>query len=88
MNNLKSKKMAICNGCGGVIGRDCFNPIECESISQQYTNEELERQVEILTKLLIENSIPVPDFSEKSEVTTEATNDRKRDPFNNEPLPF
>lgn len=22
-----------CLGCGGVIGRDCFNPRECEEIS-------------------------------------------------------
>lgn len=25
----------ICNGCGGVLGRDCFNPRECEQISQE-----------------------------------------------------
>lgn len=24
-----------CNGCGGVIGRDCYNPRECEEISNQ-----------------------------------------------------
>jgi hypothetical protein len=24
----------ICNGCGGVAGRDCFNPPECEWISR------------------------------------------------------
>lgn len=23
----------ICNGCGGLVGRDCFNPQECEWIS-------------------------------------------------------
>lgn len=22
-----------CGGCGGVVGRDCFNPIECMYIS-------------------------------------------------------
>lgn len=27
--------MAICNGCGGVIGRHCFNPRECEWIAEQ-----------------------------------------------------
>ena len=26
--------MSICNGCGMVIGRDCFNPQECEWISR------------------------------------------------------
>lgn len=24
--------MALCNGCGGVVGRDCYNPQECEEI--------------------------------------------------------
>ena len=23
----------ICNGCGGYVGVDCFNPIECEWIA-------------------------------------------------------
>lgn len=26
--------MSICNGCGGVVGRDCYNPQECEWISR------------------------------------------------------
>jgi hypothetical protein len=26
--------MSICNGCGGRVGRDCFNPQECEWISR------------------------------------------------------
>jgi hypothetical protein len=27
--------MATCSGCGGIIGRDCFNPVECEQISHE-----------------------------------------------------
>lgn len=27
--------MSTCNSCGGAIGRDCFNPVECESIAEQ-----------------------------------------------------
>ncbi len=27
--------MSLCNGCGGVIGQDCFNPQECEWIAQE-----------------------------------------------------
>lgn len=23
----------ICNGCGGVVNRDCYNPQECEEIA-------------------------------------------------------
>lgn len=31
--------MSICHGCGGVIGRDCFNPIECEQITRSMAAE-------------------------------------------------
>lgn len=24
----------LCHGCGGVLGRDCFNPQECEQITR------------------------------------------------------
>jgi len=34
--------MAICNGCGGVVGRDCFNPPECEWISEDMRRREWE----------------------------------------------
>jgi hypothetical protein len=29
------KKYTNCPSCGGIIGRDCFNPIECAWITQQ-----------------------------------------------------
>lgn len=29
----------ICHGCGGVIGRDCFNPQECEQITRSMAAE-------------------------------------------------
>jgi len=35
----------ICNGCGGVVGRDCFNPQECEWISRQMDRDDVERQL-------------------------------------------
>lgn len=31
--------MTICNGCGGLLGRDCFNHRECEEISRQQEQE-------------------------------------------------
>ena len=39
--------MAICNGCGGIIGRDCFNPQECEWITQQQANQSYQLSDEI-----------------------------------------
>lgn len=50
--------MSICRGCGGLLGRDCFNEPECMFIehSQQrtveYENQELRRRVERLERIL------------------------------------
>jgi len=30
----------ICNGCGGVLGRDCYNEADCVQISQQMNSQE------------------------------------------------
>lgn len=46
--------MKTCPSCGGKLGRDCFNPIECawitQSINDQYIvdsyKEELDRKAE------------------------------------------
>ena len=53
----------ICLGCGGVIGRDCYNPVECLEISnsnRHYEMEELYQKVEILEYTLFEHGIPLP----------------------------
>ncbi len=31
--------MGICHVCGGIIGRDCFNPQECEQITRSMAAE-------------------------------------------------
>ncbi len=38
---------SVCHGCGGIVGRDCFNPGECEQITRQMAAEstELAQQV-------------------------------------------
>lgn len=33
--------MSICQSCGGVIGRDCFNPKECAWIGEQQEQQQL-----------------------------------------------
>lgn len=38
--------MATCNGCGGLVGRDCFNPQECEWISQDMERRRQEEMFE------------------------------------------
>lgn len=39
--------MRMCQGCGGVLGRDCYNEMECISISQS-SQSSLEYRVEVL----------------------------------------
>ena len=47
----------ICNGCGGVLGKECFNAQECEQIaSNQYQTDltdtrQLEEQNKILSNI-------------------------------------
>lgn len=46
--------MSICNGCGGIVGRDCFNPRECEWITQEMNNQayqEAERVPKLIKEL-------------------------------------
>lgn len=68
----------ICQGCGGVLGRDCFNEHNCVQISNQrhsdieqlqqeneYYNQQigqLMRQVEILKQALNDNGIEIPNL--------------------------
>lgn len=64
--------MATCHGCGGVIGRDCFNPQECEmitrSMANQYQNQpdyegHIHSLEQSLADLTIENQRLRGDFS-------------------------
>jgi len=32
----------ICNACNGIVGRDCFNPQECEQIAMSQMQEEMD----------------------------------------------
>ena len=34
----------ICNSCGGIIGRDCFNPEECAYISERIEAKRVHEQ--------------------------------------------
>lgn len=36
--------MSTCKGCGGTVGRDCFNPQECEWISSDQQRRHVEQQ--------------------------------------------
>jgi hypothetical protein len=40
--------MKYCQSCGGIIGKDCFNPGECAQITQSMqnnSNDELQRRL-------------------------------------------
>lgn len=64
----------ICNGCGGILGRDCFNEMECIQISEQmrYQDNEtiytLQMENEVLKQLLIRHNIPIPAKSARNHI--------------------
>lgn len=58
--------MATCNSCGGVIGRDCFNPEECawithqQEIQQQQKHYLLKKRVDELEKIIQKAGLNAP----------------------------
>jgi len=67
--------MKICRGCGGVLGIHCWNEIDCINISNYQSNDDrheidsLEEYISILTYVMKENNIKIPDknFNESKE---------------------
>ena len=62
--------MSHCPSCGGILGRDCFNPAECAEISRTndgYGRQLLEHQIDILKAELEKHGIPIPDLHPKQE---------------------
>ena len=46
----------ICNGCGGYVGIDCFNPSECEWIAQDEQRIRRQREEERFRAIENENA--------------------------------
>jgi hypothetical protein len=62
----------ICQGCGGILGRDCFNEYDCMQISNKqahdlYINEFLQRdlanaeiRIQVLEQFILDNNLEIP----------------------------
>jgi hypothetical protein len=62
----------LCQGCGGVLGRDCWNEADCVQISNQqahdlYINEFLQRdlcdaenRIQFLEQFILESGLEIP----------------------------
>lgn len=74
--------MRHCDSCGGVLGRDCFNPIECAQITrsmEQDTSQDLARANSKYNTLL--STVKAMREAQKSYFSTrtsEALTDSKR----------
>lgn len=64
--------MSICRGCGGVLGRDCWNEADCVQISNQqahdlYLSDFMQRdlvyaeeRIRYLEKFIVNNGLEIP----------------------------
>lgn len=64
--------MSICQGCGGIVGRDCYNPIECYQISLQDAHDlhiieflqrdliSAEERVIFLEQFILDSGLEIP----------------------------
>lgn len=59
--------MSYCDSCGGIIGRDCFNPVECQWIADQMDREENESTLQV----------PVPSGTSKSPCASDSSRNKK-----------
>ena len=70
--------MSTCPSCGGVINRDCYNPIECAQISSSQDQHEmlmLNAKVDMLIKSLKGNGIKIPNLNPPQPESTQTNFD-------------
>ena len=64
--------MSICRGCGGILGRDCWNEADCVQISNQQAHDlyllefmqrdliDAEERVRFLEEFIVNNGLEIP----------------------------
>lgn len=64
--------MSICQGCGGVLGRDCWNESDCVQISNQQSHDlylldfmqrdlvYAEERIRYLEEFIVNNGLEIP----------------------------
>ena len=57
--------MKICIGCGGVLGRDCWNEQDCVQISQSQNSQDQQFINQLQGELHWERDVVVPDLEQK-----------------------
>lgn len=57
----------ICQGCGGVLGRDCFNEQECIQITNSINSFDEQWYIDALNNLRNELSVAIEKNNELSE---------------------
>lgn len=55
--------MALCPSCGGVIGRDCYDPADCEMISNSLSSVDVESNERVIAAL--KDAKEIIEFADK-----------------------
>lgn len=76
--------MKTCNGCGGVLGRDCWNEHDCIQISQSMNSQDQQHVNQLDHELSWERNVVVPDLERKLEIALVYINDLSRSLYESE----
>lgn len=75
--------MGICQGCGGVLGRDCWNQEDCMMISRQMQDERhYDAYEQLMKQPLLQTLVEIVRYKFRRKFP------KKRPPTNDDDIPF
>jgi hypothetical protein len=65
--------MSTCRACGGVIGRDCFNPQECEWITDSMLRESQQQETIQIARAVAAEAVEELNCHQKQDIIDRKT---------------
>ena len=65
--------MSVCRSCGGVIGRDCFNPQECEWITESMQRESQQQEMRHVAEAVVAEAVEQLNCHQKQAILDRKT---------------
>jgi hypothetical protein len=70
--------MSTCRACGGVIGRDCFNPQECEWITESMQRESQQQEAIQIARVVAAEAIEELNCHQRQDILDRKTRQHEK----------